>query len=385
MASKGLYINTPLARRILRDVLKAHRNLLASGEVEPSSVAELREIIHKIENSLYEPTDGEGDELGQMEQILRLKGQIVLAGPPGVGKTYQALRLAARMLGLDPEDDEGRKERQLAAILRQNPDLQGDSARLAQAVLSGPPPRGVWDIVQFHSSYTYEDFVRGIQAEPERDGIVFRPVNRLLGTLAELARRLGPEVPVVLVVDEINRGDLAKVLGELIYSLEYRDHVVLTPYAVNGRPGLEIPANFYLIGTMNTADRAIALVDYAIRRRFSFIHLAPDRDVVAMHYEDPVLREKALHLFDQVQKLFVEVGAGYVAEDLAVGHSYFLASDADDLASRIAFEVAPLLVEYYKEGILVDPPVLNLEGKVNLVEVDPLQLERQVRGWLAGE
>lgn len=382
MALKGKYIATIDARRVLEAELKAHQALLTDPKLSPGQRREIAMIGAKIESALGIPPVV--DDIGHLAGLLRLKGQIVLAGPPGVGKTYQARRLASQVLGLNPDDDNARSQHQLGQILRQQPAMRDDPGQLAHAILSSVSPPGVWDIVQFHPSYAYEDFVRGIQAEatPESGAISFRPVNRTLGLLADLARELGPDVPVVLIVDEINRGDLAKVLGELIYALEYRNETVVTPYAVNGRLGLQISRNFYLIGTMNTADRAIALVDYAIRRRFSFVHLAPSREVVARHYTDTVLRSSALALFDQVQALFQDLGAGYVAEDLAIGHSYFLARDANELASKVAFEVAPLLIEYHKEGILTIPPALQLDEVEDLVEADPFKLEQRVRDWL---
>jgi 5-methylcytosine-specific restriction protein B len=337
MALKGTFIETSLARQVLETELEEHRAFLGQGSLDATQRREVQEIVWRIENALgIKPSGDSSPRLSDLEALLRLKGQIVLAGPPGVGKTWLARRLVSQLMGLDPDDDDARTQQQLGYRLRQHPDRRDDLAQLAQDILSDSPVRGVWDIVQFHPSYAYEDFVRGIQAEAkeEDDGITFRPVNRLMGLLADLAEHLGQDVPVVLIVDEINRGDLAKVLGELIYALEYRDEAVVTPYPVNDRPGLRIPTNFYLIGTMNTADRAIALVDYAIRRRFSFVHLAPDPQVVAYHYSDATLRQKALDLFDKVQALFEELGTGYVAEDLAMGHSYLLAEDAEELAVK---------------------------------------------------
>ena len=101
--------------------------------------------------------------------------------------------------------------------------------------------------------------------------------------MAAVARSLkekGSEVRALLVIDEINRGDISKIFGELIYALEYRDQPVASPYSVDGNSEIVIPSNLHFIGTMNTADRSIALVDYALRRRFVFLDVQPDREVI---------------------------------------------------------------------------------------------------------
>ena len=181
----------------------------------------------------------------------------------------------------------------------------------------------------------------------------------------------------ILIIDEINRANLAAVLGECIYALEYRGCAVKTPYAVDGNEELVIPPNLYLIGTMNTADRSIGHIDYAVRRRFAFVPLLPDRQIIEHQSNDDIVIRSALTLFDAVKKLFDE--RGYLApdfhrDDVQVGHTYFLAEDSDDLFMKFTYQVYPLLREYYKDGVLVPKDrriSLEINGK-------PLQLDEAV-------
>src|SRR5205807_1856832 len=136
-------------------------------------------------------------------------------------------------------------------------------------------------LVQFHPAYSYEEFVEGIKARsvevngrhevtyPVEDGV-------LCAFAAEAARQ--PDQPHVLVIDEMNRGNLPRVFGELLYVLEYREQSVELPYS---KRAFRLPANLYVLGTMNAADRSVALVDQALRRRFSFLDMPPDAGVLA--------------------------------------------------------------------------------------------------------
>jgi hypothetical protein len=321
----------------------------------------------------------------KVSTLLRTKPQVVLQGAPGTGKTYTARLVAAQVLNVLQTDDEAVREAlrsyQLAHILDREPALADDPQRLAEHVRASG--HGLWDIVQLHPSYTYEDFVRGLRAEPSGERVTFRAVNRIFGLLAETAAALtDDDLPVVLILDEINRGDLSKVLGELIYALEYRQDSVLTPYAVDGRLDLGLPPNLYLIGTMNTADRSIALVDYAIRRRFYFVTMRADPNVINDYYQDRALGQRAVALFEAVEQLFQGLQAGYSAHDLMVGHTYFLARDAESLALKFAYDVVPLLREYQREGLL-DRLTLRLDGQaVNLAKEGQAQLLAQIRDWL---
>lgn len=210
-------------------------------------------------------------------------------------------------------------------------------------------------IVQFHPSYTYEDFVRGLVAVPrspeEGGGVTFEPQDKIFAHLCKRALA-NKEKKFVLIIDEINRADMSKVFGELIYGLEYRNEPVDTPYEVEGSSKLIIPPNLYIIGTMNTADKSIALLDYALRRRFAFYHLYPDESVLEKFYEENKAengtKEKAISLFKKVLELFEG------NHDIKVGHTYFMAKSVEELKTKFIYEVAPLIIEYIKareEGV----------------------------------
>lgn len=170
----------------------------------------------------------------------------------------------------------------------------------------------------------------------------------------------------VLIIDEINRANLPNVLGELIYALEYRGKTVESLYDINGKKGITLPPNLYIIGTMNTADRSVGHIDYAIRRRFAFVELLPKI------LEDSELENKVFmkDKFVQVSELFLSNIDDYIndskvslekseylsdefrVEDIWLGHSYFIAKNDDELNMKVEYEIKPILKEYVKDGIL---------------------------------
>ena len=408
--------------------------------------------------------------------ILQYKKQIILQGPPGTGKTREAKLIAKEMLGLNSTDD-----------LKDNEQFK---------------------LIQFHPSYTYEDFVRGIVAESKGDKIEYKNINKTIGKFAKIAlenlldskkdigelslekwvdeefnqfvdeisetlekdkiplsenvdlvdlmddaflyigenwkgyeHRMsfrdikkayldqnltrqdivknlnlsgsarqhatyyivvlnkfreflsGKTVPTnqtkvlekkyILVIDEINRANLSSVLGELIYALEYRGEEVESMYEVDGSQKLILPPNLYIIGTMNTADRSVGHIDYAIRRRFAFVEVLPekleDNDEIFFNTSD----------FIDVAKLFIRVGEDQVldfekaensdflsddfsAKDVALGHSYFIADKkkiSEDKKQeyfnmKMKYEVIPILNEYLKDG------VFNEKATVKIKEIE---------------
>ena len=396
--------------------------------------------------------------------LLHYKHQIILQGPPGTGKTREAKRIAKQLLGLNDNDS-----------------LEGNEQ---------------FKLIQFHPSYSYEDFVRGIVAKPneEGDGIVYTAENKVLAEFAKEALTnylysdgnikswinnnfdrfkreiqniiekenkyildektaitnikeeeflldntvstidfnffkkliekvieenfeitakntrdlLGVEIRYsnyklliekflekyifhksklknyVFIIDEINRANLSTVLGELIYALEYRGESVESMYAIDDDNSFTLPPNLYIIGTMNTADRSVGHIDYAIRRRFAFVNVLPKE--LEGNFDK--------NLFKAVSKLFIENYDEYInntdtelkraktlspefkPEDVWLGQSYFIQkkySDGKDvpMSIRWEYEIKPILLEYIKDGILID----NIKIEEQMQEIKTLVYE----------
>lgn len=250
------------------------------------------------------PTDGEATTLEDLAvelyvepaflhtvvELLAEKRQLIFYGPPGTGKTYMARRLA-RFL------------------------TDGDSQRT--------------EIVQFHPSYSYEDFVQGYRPCPGQHGnLSYELVDGPLLRLANRARET-PDEPHVLLIDEINRGNLPRIFGELLYLLEYRDDRMALMYS--GDDSLfALPPNLWVLGTMNTADRSIGLIDAALRRRFHFMALFPGRapldGLLARWLADKAPAMTAVHTYvDRLNAMLRE----RFGDHLQVGHSYFMVKNLD--------------------------------------------------------
>lgn len=224
--------------------------------------------------------------------------QMIMQGPPGTSKTYSA-REYLKYVGKSPETDAVLTDTNLDA--HQIKDYSSDEVLPAwEESHPGETPTIVWDVVQFLPSYGYEDFVRGIEVSTVSvDGgassaISYDTANKILGKIAaKAALPRYQNTKFFLIFDEINRANLATVFGELIYGLEYRNKGVATPYTVGSSNKVLLPSNLYIIGTMNTADKSIGGIDYAIRRRFLFFQVLPNRDVI-LHYNLDGLSREAL-------------------------------------------------------------------------------------------
>jgi hypothetical protein len=409
----------------------------------------------------------------KMKELFELKPQIILQGPPGTGKTFSAKNIAYNLIfdEIVSEDQTLRKE-QLKKLEESEQ----------------------FKLIQFHPSYSYEDFVRGITAKAVNGIIEYKTENKVLAEFAkdalknytdfvkdaevisrekwidskveeyvlDLEKRIlngedhlgksgmfvkyidmksktinvyhdeyasspystqikfkdlcsiyiqqeslekiraasyipggyylkliqpllvdfgnfigeepsyrdsvkEPINKYILIIDEINRANLSSVLGELIYGLEYRDEPVDSMYEYNDSKKIVLPPNLYIIGTMNTADRSVGHIDYAIRRRFAFKDVLPSQEPI---------KEFARPLFKSVSELFIKdfnqidwsnpkplrsdfIAPDFRPEDVWIGHSYFMTKKDEiegikELQLKLEYEILPILKEYVKDGILLD-------------------------------
>ena len=431
-----------------------------------------RALLYHLINNVNNKKSAVLKELIMQEyiELLEYKKQIILQGPPGTGKTKLAKELANAIVKTDRND------------------LEYDLDQI--------------QLVQFHPSYTYEDFIRGIVIQPNEkgDGLLYEPENKIFGNIIELAKqniidskkdigtiskenwvymnfdnfvkeiqseiitnlrmpitekvditgveqnafrykgkkgwtKLGNRMlfddlvqayldenktrqdikknlnlsglanwhatyyikvldsfrtyletnkllftkevnaqceiekidakKYVLIIDEINRANLSSVLGELIYALEYRGEKISGMYAIDGNHEIQVPENLYIIGTMNTADRSVSQIDYAIRRRFAFVDVLPED----LSNDDNVSFDSGL--FDKVRVLFKNddgthsehLSEEFKPEEVQLGHSYFIKKDEDGgtMDIRLRYEIKPILKEYVKDGILKQSALAEIE------------------------
>ncbi|NVO85447.1 AAA family ATPase [Hymenobacter terrestris] len=272
-------------------------------------------------------------ELAAAQAALARRRNLLLQGPPGTGKTYLARRLAWLAQG------------------------STDTARV--------------ELVQFHPSYSYEDFVQGFRPDSQ-GGFRLRD-----GLLVEFCRRAAqePEQPYFLLIDELNRGNVARIFGELLLLLEADKrgpaHAVRLPYAPTGSPPFFVPENVFVIGTMNLADRSLSPLDYALRRRFAFVRLRPEfgeplRALLAAHgVPADLVVLLTTRLLDLNQAIADDPELG---PDFCVGHSYFCQPPTNPTEAAtwlrliLEQEIGPLLDDYW-----LDQPAKATQQKKKLL------------------
>ncbi len=242
--------------------------------------------------------------------VLRNKKNIILQGAPGVGKTFAARRLAHSMMG---EKDDSRIE-----------------------------------LVQFHQNYSYEDFMMGYKPSENgfemRKGVFYKFCNKA---------KSQPDKDFFFIIDEINRGNMNKIFGELLMMIEndYRGRYVTLAY---DEIPFDVPKNLYIIGMMNTADRSLAMIDYALRRRFSFIEMTPAFDTKGFtDYQNQLDNDMFNQLIDKVKELnWAITNDNSLGKGFCIGHSYFSnwkneECTQEKMLSVVEFDIVPMLEEYW--------------------------------------
>lgn len=240
--------------------------------------------------------------------VLRNKKNIILQGAPGVGKTFAARRLAWSMMG------------------------EQDNSRI--------------EFVQFHQNYSYEDFMMGYK--PVEDGFELK-----YGIFYRFCQKAAnqPNKEFFFIIDEINRGNMSKIFGELLMLIEKDYRGTKATLAYNGL-SFSVPENLYIIGMMNTADRSLAMIDYALRRRFSFFEVEPGFDSEGfIHYQNGLNNETLNELISKVKDLNHEIALDKsLGKGFCIGHSYFCGRDicTDEwMHSIVDYDILPMLSEYW--------------------------------------
>lgn len=293
----SLFKVTTAEQEIIMDLVRDANPSPATESIEQYTRADFLDEVYISES-----------ELDKLENLLRRKKNLILQGAPGTGKTFAAKRLAYALM---KAKDDNRIE-----------------------------------LVQFHQNYSYEDFVMGFR--PTEDGFELR--NGIFYRFCQRAASK-PDEDFFFIIDEINRGNVSKIFGELLMLIEDSHRGDTVTLAYNGMP-FSVPRNLYIIGMMNTADRSLALIDYALRRRFSFYEMSPALqsegflEELASYDSEPLNR-----LVAQVALLNEEIASDRsLGRGFQIGHSYFCGladTSQETLESIVDTEIVPMLEEYW--------------------------------------
>lgn len=289
------------------DFVEKVNNLIDPNSEEEVDTPEVTYPKYTEEDFLNEVYMSE-TEYNTLVNLLKKKKNVILQGAPGVGKTFTAKRLAYSMMGEKNQD----------------------------RVM----------MVQFHQSYSYEDFIEGFRPASEGNGFEIKK-----GSFYKFCKKAeeDKENEYFFIIDEINRGNLSKIFGELFMLIE-NDKRGNSLQLLYSDEKFNVPQNVYLIGMMNTADRSLAILDYALRRRFAFFDMKPGFDTDGfIAYEEEINSDKFNSLVNMVKALNMNISNDdSLGEGFCIGHSYFCDYSSDnDLSDIVEYELIPLIKEYW--------------------------------------
>ncbi|WP_418597421.1 AAA family ATPase [Phascolarctobacterium succinatutens] len=323
----------------LRDELEQALKEIDLSKVELNA-ADVDDSVHDLEpivNKKYGKDDFlaevymTGAKYDRLLNVLKRKKNIILQGAPGVGKTFAAKRLAYAMMG---EKDKERVE-----------------------------------FIQFHQNYSYEDFMMGYK--PTENG----GFEMQYGVFYRFCKKAenNPEKDYFFIIDEINRGNMSKIFGELLLLIE-KDYRGTSSKLAYQNLNFSVPENLYIIGMMNTADRSLAMIDYALRRRFSFFDMEPGFDTEGFkEYQEKLASDKFNALIECIKELNNEIADDpSLGKGFCIGHSYFCGLQADEctqelLEGIVEYDILPMLSEYWFDNLTekVAPWSEKLYGALN--------------------
>ena len=309
-----------------------------TSKILDNSIKAFKELIPFYEYILMERD--ESNELTQVNGMLeKIALNTILYGPPGTGKTYNTVNYAVAIH--DKEDVQIVKQRQYSETLRRYNELKD---------------KGYIQFITFHQSYGYEEFIEGIKpkVDSQSDGLKYILEDGVFKKICSSAKK-DPDKCYILIIDEINRGNISKIFGELITLIEdtkregMKEKIsTVLPYS---QASFSVPANLYILGTMNTADRSISLMDTALRRRFQFVEMLPDADILRSINAD---RIEDLDVALMLEKMNERISYLYDSEH-TLGHAFFTKLSNPKFRNiktlQTIFEraIIPLLQEYFYE------------------------------------
>ncbi len=322
---EGLRTTVHEIRKHVQNLVEIERHVIEASPVPPATPP--RPEPRNTDTVTHAEWTGAGI-IARIQDVLARKSQLILYGPPGTGKTHWA-ELAAH---------------ELAALWNFGEPLAALSESQCDRIVSHDEQSFV-RICSFHPGYGYEDFIEGYRPSLTSNTLHFALQDGIFKKVSTTARE-NPNRRYYLVIDEINRGDIPRIFGELLTLLEKPKRGTSVTLPLSGA-AFSVPANVFIIGTMNTADRSIALLDAALRRRFGFVELMPDADVLGK----TVIAGIALGPWLTALNDLVVTHVGRDGRNLQIGHSYFLSGgrpiqELRQFSRVLQEDVLPLLEEY---------------------------------------